>query len=58
MKREREREETLYYFIVVYYDSIIKTMSFQRQAGAVEQQLKVEEVYDASTSEQLWVIEK
>lgn len=58
MKREREREETLYYFIVVYYDSIINTMSFQRQAGAVEQQLKVEEVYDASTSEQLWVIEK
>lgn len=58
MKREREREETLYYFIVVYYDSIKNTMSFQRQAGAVEQQLKVEEVYDASTSEQLWVIEK
>lgn len=58
MKREREREETLYYFIVVYYDSIINTMSFQQQAGAVEQQLKVEEVYDASTSEQLWVIEK
>lgn len=58
MKREREREETLYYFIVVFYDSIINTMSFQRQAGAVEQQLKVEEVYDASTSEQLWVIEK